>query len=485
MRARAPCRSPGRRQVRSREPLDASGKCVSRLPLPLLSLDRTEAGKDVEQLVDFLARFAAIAGCQRIRHTGLDVRLKDHLPDRIQGSTHRGHLQQQVHAIAILGHHPLNSSHLARDAAQASLGLLLDFWCHGLHHIPPRGILSINMTQAFDVISPATLAQLMSVDPLPLLLDVRRRSAFGDRPVAIAGAVALLLDEDPIRVPDVPRDRPVVLYCLCRGEASSSRAARWLLQNGHRRVMVLRGGLGAWVDDGQPVEPIHVERGRSPLAWKPLDLQATSLAQSEELGSHDDPFHSSLEQDTFLRGRQLPMRRVMSVLFVDMTDSTRLFASLQPEEVLRLVQLFMEVVVEVGVLHCGDVHDFEGDGALLYFEGVGESLPAAFEIRERLRSRREQEPRLSLPRISLDVGELVIGIVGGRFRRTVALVGVCVPRAARILKLGPPGGIVATEQVIDLARESNPDLAAAFKPIDSVAPLKGLEGENIRLFSSE
>ncbi|MEN8133723.1 MAG: hypothetical protein ABFS45_26920, partial [Pseudomonadota bacterium] len=49
---------------------------------------------------------------------------------------------------------------------------------------------------------------------------------------------------------------------------------------------------------------------------------------------------------------------------------------------------FMEVVIDVGVYHCGDVHDFEGDGALLYFEGPGEAVPAAFRFREELLLRR-------------------------------------------------------------------------------------------------
>ena len=49
---------------------------------------------------------------------------------------------------------------------------------------------------------------------------------------------------------------------------------------------------------------------------------------------------------------------------------------------LEILQAFMEIVINVGIYHCGDVHDFEGDGALLYFEGVGEAVPAAFRLRD-------------------------------------------------------------------------------------------------------
>jgi rhodanese-related sulfurtransferase len=47
----------------------------------------------------------------------------------------------------------------------------------------------------------------------PLVLDVRRRAAFEGLP-GIPGAVPFALDRDPLRLPDVPRDRPIVAYCL-------------------------------------------------------------------------------------------------------------------------------------------------------------------------------------------------------------------------------------------------------------------------------
>jgi class 3 adenylate cyclase len=126
----------------------------------------------------------------------------------------------------------------------------------------------------------------------------------------------------------------------------------------------------------------------------------------------------------------------------------------------------MEAVIDVGVYHCGEVHDFEGDGAFLYFEGPGEAVPAAFRLRDELLERRGKHPDLPLPRISLDKGPLVIGIVGTRFRQTVALVGPAVHRGARILKLAPPGGIIATEPIVEHARRSDPALAREFERAD-------------------
>jgi len=47
----------------------------------------------------------------------------------------------------------------------------------------------------------------------PLLLDVRRRGAFHDPP-GIPGALPFALDREPVRLPRLPRDHPLVAYCL-------------------------------------------------------------------------------------------------------------------------------------------------------------------------------------------------------------------------------------------------------------------------------
>jgi rhodanese-related sulfurtransferase len=47
----------------------------------------------------------------------------------------------------------------------------------------------------------------------PLVLDVRRSAAFEEQP-GVPTALPFALDRDPIRLPDVERERPIVAYCL-------------------------------------------------------------------------------------------------------------------------------------------------------------------------------------------------------------------------------------------------------------------------------
>jgi len=243
-----------------------------------------------------------------------------------------------------------------------------------------------------------------------------------------------------------------------------------MLQAGYRDVAVLRGGLEAWSSAGHPVSPLPDPGGDGGIAWRETGPEELVQVPAQVQPAGESLFLPRIAGQSFLEGLELPLRREMAVLFVDMVGSTRLVFERSPEEVLAVMQAFMEVVIDVGAYHCGDVHDFEGDGALLYFEGAGEAVPAAFRLRDALARRREQVAGLPLPRLSLDAGPIVIGVVGTRFRRTVSLVGPSLHTAARILKLAPPGGIAGTESIVAQARVANPELASEFRPMERVPP---------------
>jgi class 3 adenylate cyclase/rhodanese-related sulfurtransferase len=295
-------------------------------------------------------------------------------------------------------------------------------------------------------------AKIDSGQPM-LLLDVRRREAFQRLPLGISNAVPIALDEPAAMLPDIERDAPIVIYCLCNGMASSTRVALWLAAAGYQDVSLLDGGLPAWQAHDLPLAPLdELDRGRI-KHW----MSATPL---RSIGSHQ-----LIAEAALVAGQTLPLRRDLAVLFVDMVDSTRLLMTLSPESMLGLVQIFMETVVEIAVQHCGDVHDFQGDGAMLYFAGPGEALPATFRIREALAARRVEIPGLPQARFALDYGPLLIGSIGTADRRTLSFIGASINTAARILPLAPPGGIVATRPVIETARSTDPDLAAKFEPL--------------------
>lgn len=310
----------------------------------------------------------------------------------------------------------------------------------------------------------ALLARLERPEPL-LLLDVRRAGSLQKQPFGISGAIPVVLNPSGSELPDIERDREIAVYCLCAGQASSTRVAQWLIEAGYLRVSVLEGGLPAWRAANLPIWQVVT---RPDLRWTPLD-RLLPVAGGNTGSS------TLIAERAFLSGVLLPTRRDMAVLFVDMVESTRLLAAHSAETVLALVQAFMEVVVQVAVQHCGDVHDFEGDGAMLYFSDVADALPAAFELRRQLLRTRSLETRMPLARIALDAGPLVIGYVGTRERRGLCFVGPSINTAARVLKQAPPGGIVATVRVIRQGRYSAPDCVERFARMPNRLRLKGFD----------
>lgn len=67
---------------------------------------------------------------------------------------------------------------------------------------------------SFHRIDPAALRQRLESEHPPAVLDTRRRDAFVKLPQGIPGAIPVLLDAQPLQLPDLPRAQPVVAYCL-------------------------------------------------------------------------------------------------------------------------------------------------------------------------------------------------------------------------------------------------------------------------------
>lgn len=211
-----------------------------------------------------------------------------------------------------------------------------------------------------------------------------------------------------------------------------------------------------------------------------MRLDPAAVVEAAEDGS---PLPSLLEQ--YRRDGRLPARVRLATLFVDVVGSMRLLATYPPEQVLGFVQRFMRLVTEVALAYCGDVKDFEGDGALLYFESTAEAMGAALAIRDALAGGREcASPACPVAaRLSLTVGDVVLGEIGASNRRAVALVGPSVSVGARLLKQIAPGGIIVSGEVVDeLAREA-PELAVRCRVLHPAFEVPGAEGIRIATYT--
>ena len=102
-------------------------------------------------------------------------------------------------------------------------------------------------------ITPLELKSRLSNSPPPLLLDVREPYEWKIGNLSELGAVLIPFAEVGGRMGELPRDRPVVVYCHVG--VRSALVAEALLREGFREVSNLRGGYLAWADDVNPNLP--------------------------------------------------------------------------------------------------------------------------------------------------------------------------------------------------------------------------------------
>jgi class 3 adenylate cyclase len=180
-----------------------------------------------------------------------------------------------------------------------------------------------------------------------------------------------------------------------------------------------------------------------------------------------------------------PVRRRLATLFVDIAGSTSLLVHHPPEVVLGVVQGFMGLVTEVAFAHAGSVKDFEGDGALIYFASVKNAVRAALAIQARLADGRCDVACGDGPgiraRMSVTVGDVVVGTVGSSTRQGIALVGPSVNIGARLLKHAPLGALIASGAVLADLRDA-PRLADEFHPLDAAFEVPGADGMTIATY---
>lgn len=254
----------------------------------------------------------------------------------------------------------------------------------------------------------------------------------------------------------------------------------WLQAEGFDSVFVLENGLEAWKQAGYPTVAASLEQD-PPEASVSAASPATLSAILAQTAGHADTFLPGLARN-YLTDASGPMSKELTVLFVDIANSTATIVNQPPEVALDLVQRFMSVVTEIALEYCGDVKDYEGDGALLYFESVTEATQAALAIRRALaRLPANGHPALQA-RCSLNVGNIIIGVIGVALRRSVALIGPSINLASRLLKHIPPGGIIATQVVVERLQQEAPTLAQHFQLLDAQLELKGFEKEYVTAY---
>jgi rhodanese-related sulfurtransferase len=111
-----------------------------------------------------------------------------------------------------------------------------------------------------DLITVEELKAKFSANEAVVIIDVRGSESYANSDSKIKGAIHVNVRKLKFRLgfaplKDVPKDRELVTYCACPSDEASIKAAQILLENGFKKVRVLKVGWQEWQKAAGPVEP--------------------------------------------------------------------------------------------------------------------------------------------------------------------------------------------------------------------------------------
>jgi class 3 adenylate cyclase/tetratricopeptide (TPR) repeat protein len=151
-------------------------------------------------------------------------------------------------------------------------------------------------------------------------------------------------------------------------------------------------------------------------------------------------------------------RKLVTVLFADVVDSSALAQRLDPERLHQLLSHVLQLIAETVHRYEGTVNQYLGDGLMALFgapvaleDHAFRAVQAALTIQETIRGysaqfQREQGVEVRL-RVGLNTGPVVVGRIGDDLRMDYTAVGNTTHLAARMQSMAEPGTILVTEDV--------------------------------------
>ena len=183
------------------------------------------------------------------------------------------------------------------------------------------------------------------------------------------------------------------------------------------------------------------------VATQGISQKATTKKSETKPASVSETVASALLEDREGKGRMTDTLAVATLMFTDIEGFTGLSERLPPDEVARLLNGYLGIVVPIIQRHGGVVNNFIGDGLFASFNlplsldnHAAAALRASLEIQHAL----SRQPQLAdgrlRTRIGINTGPVIGVSVGTEKRMSYTLLGDAVNIASRIEQLNKSFG---------------------------------------------
>ena len=147
-------------------------------------------------------------------------------------------------------------------------------------------------------------------------------------------------------------------------------------------------------------------------------------------------------------------RELLTILFTDLVDSTKLQQEAGNVEAARLTELHRKIVRDELAKYDAREIEWAGDSCLAVFEKPSDAVVFALRMQAQHRHIRETEAKLPLVRVGMHLGEIVVKKRTDGGKKTEDLFGLQVSEAARVMSVARGNQIFCTRTVFDNARSA-------------------------------
>jgi class 3 adenylate cyclase/HAMP domain-containing protein len=168
-------------------------------------------------------------------------------------------------------------------------------------------------------------------------------------------------------------------------------------------------------------------------------------------------------------------------LFSDIRGFTSMSEKLEPEEVVKILNRYLDLQAQIIKKNHGDIDKFVGDEVMAVFDGPGKTdnaLISAIEITEAIKLLNYERTKNKLHTIDVGIGinggEVVHGRMGSRERMDNTSIGDAVNLAARLCSRAEPGSIIISKSTLASAGKGR-FTGKQLKPITVKGKVKPIE----------